>query len=274
MDNSKSHDKKSRRWSRQDSLKRIEGQRNNEGSWLSNIRNTRNSTHSQSPPISPIPTNRARSIGRVDSGRMIRHLPPATADIMEVDDQSLRSIRSSHSSSGEEEDQRVPRATVSRTVNLVKTPTSSSQLEVSVLCTEREKPVHHEVRKLPPRTPSYEKCAGYGCYSRDSKTISKETQRYERYIEIVPGHSTRLRGAQETWQCIEQDFFMPVTCLACGLDLCCIQDADYVLCPICKVISPMDNIEESIGIGGVGLGFTLDDLARWQSEIIKSRREC
>jgi hypothetical protein len=109
-----------------------------------------------------------------------------------------------------------------------------------------------------------------------------------RTIEISPGACVRLRGAEETWDCIGRDFFMPCTCFGCLHELCCIQDADYVLCPKCRVVSPMDSTfygsESSYPTaasststasieheGGVGLGFTFDDLLKWQAEIIQGR---
>lgn len=52
-------------------------------------------------------------------------------------------------------------------------------------------------------------------------------------------------------------------------------DANYVLCPTCKVVSPMEGCAEGGGLdGGVGLGFTFDDLQQWQHEILlrRSRR--
>jgi hypothetical protein len=107
-------------------------------------------------------------------------------------------------------------------------------------------------------------------------------------IEISPGVSVRLRGADETWDCIGRDFFMPCTCFGCSQELCCIQDATFVLCPACRVVSPMDNTsccsEETNATfssstaagfehqGGVGLGFTFDDLMKWQEDIIQRRQ--
>jgi hypothetical protein len=94
----------------------------------------------------------------------------------------------------------------------------------------------------------------------------------QKMVEISPDVWVRLRGADETWACIEQDYFCPVTCFGCTLELCCIQDADFVLCPVCRVVSPMNGL----GVredGGVGLGFTFDDLAKWQSEILAARQK-
>ena len=101
-------------------------------------------------------------------------------------------------------------------------------------------------------------------------------QEPEQTIEIAPGTHARLRGAQETWECVERDFYMPVTCILCNMDLCCIMDANYVLCPSCRVVSPMEGsggTEGGKADGGVGLGFTFEDLQRWQMEILQKRNE-
>jgi hypothetical protein len=57
-----------------------------------------------------------------------------------------------------------------------------------------------------------------------------------------------------------------------GSTLLVIQDARYVLCPSCKVVGPVEREpgqegeEEQEGVGGgVGLGFTHDDLISWLS---------
>lgn len=97
----------------------------------------------------------------------------------------------------------------------------------------------------------------------------------EKMVEVSPDFWVRLRGADETWAAIEHDFYSPVICFGCGLELCCIQDADFVLCPTCRVVSPMNGIGEQVQNGkdgGVGLGFTYDNLAQWQAEILAKRQ--
>jgi hypothetical protein len=88
-------------------------------------------------------------------------------------------------------------------------------------------------------------------------------------IEISPGVHVRLRGAGETWKAIENDFNMPAECICCESTIFCIQNADFVLCPDCRVVSRMEGVS-SRGMGGVGLGFKYEDLARWQDAILKS----
>ena len=92
------------------------------------------------------------------------------------------------------------------------------------------------------------------------------------YMEISPGQRVRLRGARETWQCVENDFYLPTTCFSCDTDLCCIMDASYVLCPLCKVVSPVEGWAAGPD-GGVGLGFTYNDLVQWQHEIMQRRQQ-
>jgi len=95
-------------------------------------------------------------------------------------------------------------------------------------------------------------------------------------IEVAPGMHMRLRGSQETWRAIEQDFYMPSECICCNTTLFCIQDAAYVLCPDCRVISPMEGFVNGGGGGddggGVGLGFYMEDLAQWQHEIVANQQ--
>ena len=88
-------------------------------------------------------------------------------------------------------------------------------------------------------------------------------------LEIAPGVTARLRGAQETMNCIANDFYLPTTCFACETNLFCIMDADYVLCPLCKVVSPVS--ENGDTDGGIGLGFTFDDLQHYTADILRER---
>ena len=97
-------------------------------------------------------------------------------------------------------------------------------------------------------------------------------------LEISPGVWMSLRGADETWNAIMNGAYCPTKCLMCSLNLLCILDAEYVLCPECRVVGPIGDDEfgmraEMLGSDikphGVGLGFKPDDLMRWQSEIAR-----
>jgi hypothetical protein len=91
---------------------------------------------------------------------------------------------------------------------------------------------------------------------------------YQPTIEISPGVHERLRGADETRKAIENDFYMPAECICCESTIFCIQNADYILCPDCRVVSRMKDIS-SHERGGVGLGFKYEDLARCQEAILR-----
>lgn len=108
------------------------------------------------------------------------------------------------------------------------------------------------------------------------------TYHHHKMIEVAPGEYMRLRGAQETWEAVQNDFYIPGTCICCHRTIFCIQDAMFVLCPICNVISPShqppdNNSGTKILIsneynGGVGLGFLIDELIQWQNDILASRK--
>jgi len=65
-------------------------------------------------------------------------------------------------------------------------------------------------------------------------------------IEIAPNMWVRYRGADETWECILNDFYRPVSCAGGCRDrhdatapllLFCVSDADFVICPSCRAVS-------------------------------------
>lgn len=90
-------------------------------------------------------------------------------------------------------------------------------------------------------------------------------------IEVAPGEWLPLRGAAETWAAVQSDFYMPTGCVCCQQTIFCIQDAAFVLCPQCKVVSP--GFSDIPMEGGVGLGFTMEELAKWQTDIGRAQKE-
>lgn len=101
---------------------------------------------------------------------------------------------------------------------------------------------------------------------------SSFTRRTTRSIEVSPGHFMCLRGAAETTEAIYRDFYTPCRCFACSdsftTTIFCISDANYVLCPHCKVVSPVSEHGDEWGgrfwgdtEESVGLGFTFETLA-------------
>ncbi len=82
-------------------------------------------------------------------------------------------------------------------------------------------------------------------------------------VEIYPGLSMNLRGAQETSKASERNFVVECSCLICTLKCWCIADAAFVICPGCLVVNPLNettlsstNKIKAQRCWGVGLGYT------------------
>eukprot|EP00542_Grammatophora_oceanica_P014446 CAMPEP_0194045964 /NCGR_PEP_ID=MMETSP0009_2-20130614/19080_1 /TAXON_ID=210454 /ORGANISM="Grammatophora oceanica, Strain CCMP 410" /LENGTH=415 /DNA_ID=CAMNT_0038691033 /DNA_START=102 /DNA_END=1349 /DNA_ORIENTATION=+ len=81
-------------------------------------------------------------------------------------------------------------------------------------------------------------------------------------IEVSPGYFLPLRGSQETMQALEVGCAVSIVCFCCQVKLKTVPDADYVICPDCRVLSPIPdevkyaNFDNSWRerLGGVGLG--------------------
>ena len=88
-------------------------------------------------------------------------------------------------------------------------------------------------------------------------------------IEVSPGYYLRIRGAAETNRAIQQGRVRPTVCSCCTTQLYCIMVAEYVICPTCREISPVDfKHNNSLGqVGGVGLGLTPDSLQQEMREL-------
>ena len=98
-------------------------------------------------------------------------------------------------------------------------------------------------------------------------------------MEVAPGVNVPLRGSTETWHAIKDGRVTVTTCCACQLELYCIEDAEFVICPDCWVVSSVDqtvggipleneDICESDGekkpaSRGVGLGVKAVDVVEW-----------
>jgi hypothetical protein len=102
--------------------------------------------------------------------------------------------------------------------------------------------------------------------SLTSTTNAKKNQ--ELPLAQVVRRAARIRGAQETWSCLQRDFYRSTACAGCAQELTCIQDLDFVQCPSCSQLTDLATAASSsssaCGGGGVGLGFTFDDLKRWE----------
>jgi hypothetical protein len=79
-------------------------------------------------------------------------------------------------------------------------------------------------------------------------------------VEVMPGEYVPLRGSVETWDAVMSGQVKKTSCACCCLDLVCVQDADLVMCPGCRIISPVDDGGDG---GGLGLGMSVQD-ARYE----------
>jgi hypothetical protein len=81
-------------------------------------------------------------------------------------------------------------------------------------------------------------------------------------IEVFPGVEMPLRGSFETQAAIARNYIISASCMDCTLQLQCIRNAEYILCPLCHCVSPLElscrNIERDAF--GVGLGFVDEEL--------------
>ncbi|CAB9526331.1 expressed unknown protein [Seminavis robusta] len=91
--------------------------------------------------------------------------------------------------------------------------------------------------------------------SRDNSFTKNNRNTTTTFIEIEPGVQAELRKTEETLQAVSNNQFLAASCLSCHLDLYCMADAKYMICPVCRVMSPV--LSNNSGSGhGVALGFT------------------
>jgi len=130
---------------------------------------------------------------------------------------------------------------------------------------ERQTSSHYEERSSPP-TPSqrierqtsyYEERSqqqmSYGQSSMSNNPIEDEHEheesKYDRStVEIAPGKYMDLRGSKETWDALERNFSQQINCACCSTQIRFIRDAAMVICPVCRMILPVDN-EHGFGLG-------------------------
>ena len=97
--------------------------------------------------------------------------------------------------------------------------------------------VPHE---LPPIPVSISDCSYDASSSQSYRTCMEEGEtRKPVQVEVYPGKFLQLRGAKETFAAIEQGHSQSVFCYACGLGLRCVADCELVICPDCRIMSPV-----------------------------------
>jgi hypothetical protein len=96
-------------------------------------------------------------------------------------------------------------------------------------------------------------------------SIQKDpTSRLE--VEVAPGVFLPLHGSQETLSSMQEGQLVSCACFACTLTIMCVPQASYVLCPDCRVVSPVERSADptitklaATLSGGVGLGMKLEE---------------
>lgn len=58
-------------------------------------------------------------------------------------------------------------------------------------------------------------------------------------MEIAPNVRVAVRSSQETYKAVQSGEYTVATCFACASTIVCVDDAAYVLCPDCQVVSPL-----------------------------------
>jgi hypothetical protein len=90
-------------------------------------------------------------------------------------------------------------------------------------------------------------------------------------IEVSPGVHLPVRGAKETELALRKGQVLSTTCACCESRLYCIMSAEYLYCPLCRVIGPVffeHNFTQQ-NAGGVGLGFTPETMQEVMRKIEK-----
>jgi hypothetical protein len=115
---------------------------------------------------------------------------------------------------------------------------------------------------------------GGGGSSRDGGSSFEPPPKFRpTEIEIAPGVYMPLRGSEETMIAIERGSVTRTNCFSCTSELHCLDDAEYILCPVCRVVGPVDSsfVRREMRVYGVGLGILPDQMRRWASEIHRDR---
>lgn len=126
--------------------------------------------------------------------------------------------------------------------------------------TKDKKTMGHQFR-------SYNSISGRLCSQYD-EAKSEYDSRHDRQmmhaqitVEVAPNVFMDLRSAMETLRAVQSGCAVSVTCVECQGTLKCVPDAELVMCPDCRVTTPMvldqDAISGCTVRRGVGLGLKL-----------------
>jgi hypothetical protein len=95
------------------------------------------------------------------------------------------------------------------------------------------------VRKSPPPT-SYSINRRQESQPQDDEINASSTRRVSLpQIEVEPGRFMDLRGSEETMRAIKDGSAIVVQCFLCNACLKCVHDAELVICPDCRIFTPV-----------------------------------
>lgn len=118
---------------------------------------------------------------------------------------------------------------------------------------------------------SYNSISGRLCSQREEckhdfdARHDRRTMHSQISVEVSPNVFMDLRSAMETLRAVESGRAICVTCVQCQGTLKCVPDAELVMCPDCRITSPMcleDDIPGRTPRRGVGLGLKLPSTFR------------
>lgn len=103
-----------------------------------------------------------------------------------------------------------------------------------------------------------------------------------RRIPLSPDVTVPLRGATETWQAIKHEGTIATMCIDCGADLHVIEDAEYIACPDCWMVGPVQQNVGGIAFEcdgssdnyGIGLGVKAQEVVQWVEDASRQGADC
>jgi hypothetical protein len=101
-------------------------------------------------------------------------------------------------------------------------------------------------------------------FDRKPSIQEDPTSRLE--VEVAPGVFLALHGSQETLSAMQEGQLVSCACFVCTQTIMCVPQASYVLCPDCRVVSPVERSADPTSMklvatlsGGVALGMKLEE---------------
>lgn len=97
-----------------------------------------------------------------------------------------------------------------------------------------------------------------GVRSRNSGHSAQPTRK-TLSVEIQPGFSLPLRGSDETLEAVKRGQVLETPCMACCCWIVVSNDCDFVICPECRVVSPVENGAGTMQYVGLGMSVSAHD---------------